>query len=118
MADVLLSDAYRMRAARVDEALRRMAALPGVVTIVRSAGGSTTMQLTVVAEDRGWLLRASAPVEVRVESPGPGYFALLEIPIVRGRALVATDTLASDIPLVIGSDLARELWGREDVIGT
>ena len=47
----------------------------------------------------------------------PRYFALLDIPIVRGRALAATDTATGEIPLVIGSDLARELWGGDDAIG-
>jgi hypothetical protein len=117
LEDFLRSDAYKTRAARVDAALQRVAALPGVVGIVRSTLGYSTMDLQVVSEDRGTLPRASTPVEVRVESQGPEYFALLDIPIVRGRALAATDTAAAEIPLVIGSDLARELWGGEDVIG-
>ena len=115
--DLLRSNAYKTQAARVDAALQRVAALPGVVGIVRSSLGYTTMDLTVVPEDRRTLPRASMPVEVRLESKGPEYFALLDIPIVRGRAPMATDTAAGEIPVVIGSDLARELWGSEDVIG-
>jgi predicted permease len=117
LEDLLRSDAYKIQAARVDSALQRVAALPGVVGIVRSRLGYSTMDLEVVSEDRGTLPRASMPIEVRVESQGPEYFALLDIPIVRGRALVTTDTAGVEIPLVIGSDLARELWGGEDVIG-
>ena len=94
-----------------------MAALPGVVGIVRSSLGYTTMDLTVVPEDRRTLPRASMPVEVRLESKGPEYFALLDIPIVRGRAPMVIDAAAGEIPVVIGNDLARELWGGEDVLG-
>lgn len=117
LEDLLGSEAYKLQAARVDAALQRVAALPGVVGIARSSAGYTTMDLTVVPEDRGTLPRASTPVEVRVESQGPEYFGLLDIPIVRGRALLATDTAVGEIPLVIGTDLARELWGGEDAIG-
>ena len=114
---VLGADATIAQIARIDAAIGRVAALPGVAGVVRGTLGSTPRELTVIPEDRGGLPRAAAPVHVRDESPGPGYFALLELPILHGRALVAADTLETEIPMVIGSDLARELWGRLEVTG-
>jgi hypothetical protein len=96
LSDILRSDAYKTQAARVDAALRRVAALPGVVGIVRGPVGHSTMDLTVVSEDRGATPPPATRVAVRVEeTPGPDYFALLEIAIVRGRALAG--------PAVIGA---------------
>jgi putative ABC transport system permease protein len=114
---LLRSGAYRARAARADAAMQRVAALPGVVGVIRSEPGYTTMEVTVASEDRSAIARSSTPVSIDVETTSPGYFALLDIPIVRGRDFVATDTVARDVPLVIGSDLAHDLWPNEDAIG-
>jgi predicted permease len=102
---------------RADATLRRVAALPGVAGVVRGALGAAPLNLLVIPEDRGGLPRAATKVSVLVESPGPGYFELMDIPILHGRALVAADTLEVEVPMVIGSALARELWGRADVVG-
>lgn len=115
--DVLRADATRSQVARIDDALRRVAALPGVAGVVRGALGAAPLDLLVIPEDRGGLPRAETKVSVLVESPGPGYFELMDLPILFGRALVAADTLEVEVPMVIGSALARELWGRADVIG-
>jgi predicted permease len=117
LEDVLRGDATRSQLVQIDEALRRVAALPGVFGVVRGTLGTSPLDLQVIPEDQGPLPAAAAPVDVQVESPGPGYFALMELPILYGRALVAADTLEAEIPMVIGSELARELWGRPDVIG-
>jgi hypothetical protein len=63
--------------------------------------------------DRGSLARASEPVGGTIEMTSPGYFRILDIPILRGRELVAGDTNV----VVIGDDLARALWGAADPIG-
>jgi hypothetical protein len=44
----------------------------------------------------------------------PGYFALLEVPLVRGNDLPPADTSSTAI---ISSDLAHALWGGADPIG-
>ena len=58
---------------------------------------------------------------ILVEGAAPGYLALLDVPIILGRDVGLADTLvdslAIDYPIVIGSDLARTLWGDSNPIG-
>ena len=48
---------------------------------------------------------------------GPGFFATLRLPIVRGRALDERDTAASQRVAVINAILAKQLFQTDDVIG-
>ena len=59
----------------------------------------------------------SAPTIVHVEGAAPGWFVLLDVPIVLGRDVSLADTAAADRPVVIGTDLARSLWGAANPIG-
>ena len=59
----------------------------------------------------------SAPTIVHVEGAAPGWFVLLDVPIVLGRDVSLADTAAADRPAVIGTDLARSLWGAANPIG-
>jgi putative ABC transport system permease protein len=115
-ATLLRSDAYRAHAVKVDAALRRVATLPGVAGIIRS-GGSQTLELSEAAAARSSTLRSASRVDVRVETPGAGFFEWLGLPIVRGRELVASDSASYEVPIVIGNDLASELWGNGDPLG-
>jgi hypothetical protein len=54
---------------------------------------------------------------VNLEQTDPGYFAILSIPIVRGRDVLPSDTAAKDLAVVISSDVAHELWGNADPLG-
>ncbi len=127
--------------ARVAAAMQHVVALPGVVGAIRSPIGYSPLELTVHSSDRG-LPRSMERVDVRLQAATPGFFDLMELPIVRGRALVGADTLSvkvnttasrsggmiqlhptatsgipTVIPVVIGSRLAHELWGNADPIG-
>ena len=45
----------------------------------------------------------------------PGYFDLIGVPLLRGSDIsTSSDTSAT---IIIGSDLARRLWGEADPIG-
>lgn len=53
-------------------------------------------------------------------SATPGYLDLIGTPVVLGRDLVAADSvgvMANAIPVVIGDDMARRLWGEASPIG-
>jgi predicted permease len=91
----------------------RVEQLPGVVDVVPAAQVTLGSQLMVHPADRGSLARASEPVGGTIEGTSPGYFRILDIPILRGRELVAGDTNVA----IIGDDLARTLWGAADPIG-
>ena len=54
---------------------------------------------------------------VLMEGSAPGYFQMLGIPIVLGRDVSHADTNANEYPAVIGSDLARRIWGSESPVG-
>src|SRR5205085_1157105 len=59
----------------------------------------------------------SNPTIVHLQGAAPGWFALVEVPIVLGRDVSLADTAAPDHPIVIGSDLARRLYGDANPIG-
>src|SRR5215207_2232861 len=67
--------------------------------------------------DRAAGKRADEVVRTQLEGTPPGYFALQNIPMLRGRELVATDTAGREMAVVIDSDLARDFWGAVDPIG-
>lgn len=56
---------------------------------------------------------------VTMEGAAPGWFDIMGVPIVLGRDVAPGDTLESlaEQPVVIGSDLARALWGGASPIG-
>lgn len=101
---------YQKGSAALEAGMRRIAADNGL-TVVPEPFGIMNANMTVKAADRGVLPAANDPVRVHVEASGPGYFALLGIPIIHGRDLTAEDSLARDMPIVIDSDLAAKLWG-------
>jgi predicted permease len=59
----------------------------------------------------------AASIAVNIEGTDPGYFGILDVPIVRGRDVLPADTARRDLPVVIGSDVAHELWGNADPLG-
>jgi putative ABC transport system permease protein len=54
---------------------------------------------------------------VQLEGAPPGWLALVDVPVILGRDVSLADTAASDYPVVIGSDLARGLWGDASPLG-
>jgi ABC-type lipoprotein release transport system permease subunit len=70
--------------------------------------------LAVRAEDRRPVASASDRVTVDMDMVAPGYFDLIGAPLLRGDDLEPADTNAT---VIIGSDLARKLWGDADPIG-
>jgi predicted permease len=109
--------------ARIDafvrEGLDRLAALPGAVRV------STTMMVPFQGE---WTSSIPTPPGGRATEPdgtivsgmnlvGPGYFDLMGIEIVRGRALDASDDAGSPLVVVINEAMARAVWPDQDPLG-
>ncbi len=107
------ASAETLRREAVDSLLPRIAAHPEVVSVVPEAAAFTIRNILVPSPGDTLPLSRS----VHVEGAVPGYFALLDVPIVLGRDVSLADTLEADYPVVIGSDLARELWGDANPIG-
>ena len=100
----------------VDSLPPRIAAHPEVVGVVPEAswflsrGFATQTSDIAAAKERPY-------VTLTVEGAAPGWFALLNVPIVLGRDVALADTAERRWPVVIGSDLARMLWGNAHPIG-
>jgi predicted permease len=109
--------AANQREAAVDSLVPRIAARPEVVGAVLEP---TAFEIRgVFAPDR----RArdaktdTVPTVVHLQGAAPGWFTLVDAPIILGRDVSLADTAAADHPVVIGSDLARRMWGDASPIG-
>jgi len=105
----------------VDSLALFLARQPGVVSAVPEATTFDIRNITVPRASATATEGASqAPIEPRrvsLEGTAPGYFAILDVPIILGRDLTLTDTLGADYNVVIDSDLARALWDGANPIG-
>jgi predicted permease len=106
------SRATRNAAQRLIDQLRM---IPGIVDIVPDAIYARTSRLVVHPDDRGASIAAAEPFQIVVVGARPRYFSLVDMPMVRGRDFIDTDAPWQSV--VIGSDVARRLWGGSDPIG-
>ncbi len=100
------------------EALPRIRSLPGITNAASTAMlpfrgmWSTTLPVPAGSQtDLGSSLDTGANVV------SPGYFDLMEIPIVTGRALQWSDDETATRVAVINEAFARRVWGEEDPLG-
>lgn len=98
----------------VDSLMPKIAAHPEVVSVVPEAAGFEIWPFRVA--DLSAAVDSTRPM-LHVEGAAPGYFALLDIPIVLGRDITLADTGGREMSVVIGSDLARRFWGDANPIG-
>jgi predicted permease len=107
--------AVEQKRAAVARMLQRIREVPGVTTVLPRPFVLRYATIAVRPEDRGSTARAGDPLSSRMELMAPGYFDLIGVPLLRGTDLAPTsDTSAT---MIIGSDLARHLWGSADPIG-
>ena len=101
----------------VDSLIPRIAARREVASAVPDIDAFDVRGIVAADRDAGVAQSDSAPTIVHVEGAAPGWFGLVDVPIVLGRDVTLADTAAADHPVVIGSDLARRLWGGANPIG-
>ena len=82
------------RSAALQRVERRIGELPGVVRVVADVERLRFATMTVHADDRGPLPRAGSPVEVDMHLVRPGYFSMLDAPLLRGIDRPPADTFA------------------------
>ena len=99
----------------VDSLVTRLAQQPRVVAAVNDGDGFALRG--VVAPDRADVRGDTLPTIVTLEGVVPGWLGLVDVPIVFGRDVAWSDTAAAEHPVVIGSDLARRMWGEGNPIG-
>ncbi|MEP6494131.1 MAG: ABC transporter permease [bacterium] len=93
----------------------RFRGVPGVIGVVRTDDRYGVDRLSVHPADRG-VGATDTKMNARLDHVAPGYFALMDIAFVRGRDFTAADQ-RDETAVIVGSDLARALWGAADPIG-
>ncbi len=102
----------------------RLAAVPGVEGVVRQENVDS-FDVEVHPADSVAGLELAEPQQVRGIAAPAGYFPLMGLSIVRGRDFDAAERSATrgqdagidEGAIIIGSGLARRLWGGADAIG-
>jgi len=107
-----LDDAREQTLVRLQE---RLAAVPGVAGVVRQEHNDS-FDVDVHPADGVPGLELASPLQVRTIAAPAGYFPLMSLSFVRGRDFDGAER-SQDGAIVIGSSLARRLWGGADAIG-
>jgi predicted permease len=113
------------RAARIAAVVERVAAMPGVVVAMPMEMGTVTAPLAAHPADRVPGVTDGRVMEAQLLVAPRGYFDAFDIPIVRGRDFEAgehahapeDDSPTSIDVVIVGSDLARRLWGDANPLG-
>jgi predicted permease len=107
------------RAAFFDEVMRRVLALPGV----QSAAVAGNLPLTYNGDSMSISVEGvpdpppDQQPDVIYRAIGPGYFATMGIPIVRGRDFTDQDNGDSKDVVIISEKTAQQFWPGQDPIG-
>jgi putative ABC transport system permease protein len=102
------------RAAALERMERRIRSIPGVVKILPAPEKRPNVTLALPEADRRAGPESARQVKVDRQIVHTGFFNLLDVPLLRGDDLVPADSAAT---LVIGTDLARALFGDSDPVG-
>jgi len=106
------------RAAFVDQAVSRLAALPDITGVA-----FTNHTLPTMGMARSFFNIEGRPLEPMQLSPAfyyavtPGYFAIMDIPVVRGRSFTAQDGATAPRVAVINEEMVRLHFPDSDPIG-
>jgi putative ABC transport system permease protein len=105
------------RAEAVDLLIPRIAERPEVVAVTPDPGGIAMRRVVVTDRPAPDAALEAAPTTVDLMGTAPGWFSIVDAPIILGRDVLLSDTAAVDYPIVIGTDFARALWGEVSPIG-
>ncbi len=101
-----------------DDALRRIAALPGV----RNAAISATLPLSwkrvspVLPDGQPNVPLAQRPF-VDIEAISPQWFATMRVPLLGGRAFTPADDAHAPPVVIVNETFARQFWPAENPVG-
>jgi predicted permease len=115
------------RASRVAAVVERVAAVPGVVAAMPLEMGTVVAPLAVHPADRVAGVAYDPAMETILTAAPEGYFDAFDIPVVRGRDFDAAERAQASTAdagrapsfdrVIVGSGLARRLWGDADPLG-
>ena len=101
----------------VENLIPRIASRPEVLAVVPAAAGIDVRGVYVHDLARRFAAGDTVPTVLHLEGAAPGWFDVLDVPIVLGRDVMLADTASTDRPVVIGIDLAQALFGDANPIG-
>ncbi|MBM3741015.1 MAG: FtsX-like permease family protein, partial [Acidobacteria bacterium] len=88
-----------------------------VTAVPVTGSGATTLFAALVPEGRTVDPGMGTGGRVSTRGVTPGYFSVMGIPIVRGRAFEPADRTSSDRIAILDETLARRLFPNEDAVG-
>ena len=101
----------------VDALVPRLRTLPEVEGVVQDVNGFDIRRFVVRDREGPVAAADTTPTTRTLEGTAPGWFAMVEVPIMFGRDVQLADTIGAERNIVIGSDLAQRLWGSANPIG-
>jgi putative ABC transport system permease protein len=101
----------------VDALIPRLRIRPEVEGAVQDVTGFDIRRFVVRDRDGVTVPADTTPTTISLEGTAPGWFELVEVPIMFGRDVQLADTIGGERNIVIGSDLAQRLWGSANPIG-
>lgn len=96
---------------QVENLIPRLIERPEVHAVVPAAATIDVRSIDVSESAARRVAQGTASAELHVTAAAPGWFAMLDVPIVLGRDVMLADTASTDRPVVIGLDLAQALFG-------
>ena len=112
-------DTPAKRTAFFDQALTRLAAIPGIeqtaTTSLLPLTGEGDILFSI--EGTGGAAPLSEPLAANFRIISPDYFRALRIPLIRGRELTSDDNPSNARVVVINQTMARKFWPHQDPIG-
>jgi predicted permease len=115
-------DSQGLDEARGEQRLRDLTAQAAALPGVRSAAVGENLMLAdsgvrhIILVDSP-AASADRRIAAQQSSVGPGYFATMGIPILRGRALSAADRAGGQPVVVINQTMAERFWGHDSPLG-
>jgi putative ABC transport system permease protein len=105
----------------LDDIVAHLNATPGIAAATaintRPYAGTGGWDVQTFTVDGQSTERAAANPSLNLEGIEPGYFATLEVPIVRGRAFTDHDRRDASPVAIVSEDVASRVWPGEDPIG-
>jgi predicted permease len=98
-----------------EQALERVGAVPGVARATLAQAGPLGFSISRSVFPEGQ--EGERGILVQVNSVGRDYFETLGIPIVRGRALAASDRRGSPPVVVVNETMAEKFWAGKEPLG-
>lgn len=101
----------------VEDLIPRIASRPEVHAVVPASAGLDVRGVHVPDREGRIAAGDTVPTVLHLEGAAPGWFGVLDVPIVAGRDVMLADTASTDRPVVIGVDLAQALYGEKNPVG-